>query len=332
MKKYSLLKSLIVSAVVFSLSACKTSPPVAPIDPVFNYGKIFVSSNVEGASIYIDDNNSGKVTPDTIQVIEGTRIIKLIKDGYIPSSTEVAVIKDSIYVLNLELTETTVNKGVLLEDFANVSCNPCVISNLITHSLAQQFGAKLHIVKFPTNFPKPNDPFYLFAKGDCDARMSFYNIITAPTVIIDGVTRPISSDSNDIRSAIEAALLEEPEFDLEVTNSVSGGNINITVKVTPLNTAGLNAGELRLYTAIVEKRIETAEPPGSNGETVFYDVLRKMLPAANGELISTANLNEISEYQRQVQIDASWNMNEITTIVYLQNNSTKKVIQAASAD
>ncbi len=296
------------------------------------YGKVFVTSNITGAEIHIDDQNSGKVTPDTIQAATGSRNIKLVKEGYLNSALQVNVIEDSTISVNIELQEETVNKVVLLEDFANVSCIPCVTSNKITHSLSESYAGRLHIIKFPTNFPKPTDPFYLAAKPDCDARMAYYSIITAPTIIIDGVTRPVSSDSNSIKNAIDAALTEEPAFDISVTDSVNNGNIYVDISVAPVNTAGLDFNDYVIQTAIVEKRIDTGTPPGSNGESVFYDVLRKMLPSSSGLELLESNLTSTVGYTNQVQISSSWNLNEIVTIVYIQNKNTKKVLQAASAE
>jgi hypothetical protein len=319
-------------AVISIISGCKTNPPIAPQEPVYSYGKVFVNSNISGAQIFVDNQNSGKVTPDTIETIIGSRQINLVKEGYTGSSLQVDVLKDSTISINIELEEVTVNKIVLLEDFANVSCVPCVTSNKITHSLSQSYAGKLLIVKFPTNFPKPTDPFYLAAKPDCDARMAYYSIITAPTIIIDGTTRPVSSDSNSIKAAIDNALLEEPAFDITVTDSVYNGTMFITASIAPLNITGIDFNDYVIHTAIVEKRIDTGTPPGSNGETVFYDVTRKMLPSSSGAPMTAANLTGIENYSGQVEISASWNMSEIITVVYIQNKNTRKVLQAASAE
>ncbi|MDP2363663.1 MAG: hypothetical protein Q8M94_07830, partial [Ignavibacteria bacterium] len=99
------------------------------------------------------------------------------------------------------------NRIVLLEDFANVSCTPCVTSNKIIQSLLSSYGSyKVVSVKFPTNFPSPVDPFYLAGKQFCDFRMSYYNILFAPTIILDGITRPTPTDSNAIKLAINNRL------------------------------------------------------------------------------------------------------------------------------
>lgn len=95
-------------------------------------------------------------------------------------------------------------RTVLLEDFANVSCNPCVTSNKIIQSLLHSYGSdKIVAVKFPTNFPSPVDPFYLAGKEFCDYRMSYYNILFAPTIILDGLVKPNAIDSNSIKDNLK---------------------------------------------------------------------------------------------------------------------------------
>ncbi len=102
-----------------------------------------------------------------------------------------------------------------------------------------------------------------------------------------------------------------PRFDVLVTASVSGGNYVVTVNVKLiekyfssnqtvnlkageskalnfnlyLDTTPINYSDLVLHAVVTETDIEFATPPGSNGETKFYDVTRKMLPSKEGTAI-----------------------------------------------
>ena len=112
-----------------------------------------------------------------------------------PVSPEgVSYIAGKIYVnysIEFDSQPQTTNKVVLLEDFANVSCVPCVQSDQIIERYAQDlYGpSKLSVVKFATNFPSPADPFYLANKPTCDTRMSLYNVLFAPTIVVDGTNQ-----------------------------------------------------------------------------------------------------------------------------------------------
>jgi hypothetical protein len=169
------------------IQSCKTHPPNAP--QVVEFARAYITSNVDSAQIYLDDVNTGKVTPDTITAILGTHIVKLEKLGYFTYSQEIEFKKDITVNVPFLLQEIVTSKIVLLEDFANVSCGPCVQSNLIIESLSRNTyePSKIVIIKYATFFPGANDPFYLASKNDCDARISYYNIMSAPTLYVDGI-------------------------------------------------------------------------------------------------------------------------------------------------
>jgi hypothetical protein len=234
--------------------------------------------------------------------------------------------------IKLDQNVASANKIVLLEDFANVSCVPCVQSNKIIETLTRTtYGpAKLVAVKFPTNFPSPSDPFYLARPDYCDQRMSYYNIFFAPTTIIDGTLRPISTDSIAIKNAIDQKLAEEARFEIVVTDSASTENYFVTVNLRFVNTTGLNLDETVMHTVITETDIEFEQPPGSNGETKFYDVMRDMLPTNSGKTLATIIAEGEVNYEFEEAIGSNWNINHLNTVVYIQNVNTKEVYQAGS--
>ena len=223
------------------------------------------------------------------------------------------------------------NKVILLESFTNVGCYPCPITNKIIRQLENEtYGSsKLVVVKFPVNFPSPNDLFYLAAKEICDFRMDYYNVFYAPTIIIDGMLRPVASDSVSIKAAIDSRLTVTPRFSVNVSSSLEGDySIDIAIKI--IDSSGLNMNDLIINTAITETDIEFQQPPGSNGETKFYDVIRLMLPSNDG--ISLRQLIDESElsFEFKDAILSDWNPEKLSTVVYIQNSTTKEVYQTGS--
>jgi len=238
-------------------------------------------------------------------------------------------------VLTLKVDNTTIvsaaSKVVIVEDFANVSCNPCVISNKILESLTEiTYGrSKLVAVKFPTNFPAPNDLFYLAAKEICDARISYYNVFFAPTTVIDGILKPISTDSNSVKTAVDSRLSITPRFNINIGDNLEGDySVNVDIKF--IDTSSISMNDLVIHTVLTETDIEFEQAPGSNGETKFYDVTRLMLPSKDGtpvrQLIDQGELI----FTFEDALLSSWNLEKLNFVVYIQNKTTKEIFQTGS--
>ena len=237
--------------------------------------------------------------------------------------------------LNLKVDNSsnisTASKVVLIEDFANVSCNPCVTSNIIIEKLTNEtYGrTKLVAVKFPTNFPAPNDLFYLAAKEICDSRISYYNVFFAPTTVIDGVLKPISTDSTSVKAAIDSRLAVTPRFDIKINATLEGDYV-INVDVNFMDTTGINMSDLVIHTVLTETDIEFEQAPGSNGETKFFDVTRLMLPSKEGgSLRQLIDQGELS-FQFEDALLSSWNLEKINTVVFIQDQTSKEIFQTGS--
>ena len=174
--------------------------------------------------------------------------------------TQPISLKDGEVKIDITVSEdNSINsdRTILLEDFANVSCVPCVTSNKIIQSVLHSYGSsKVVSIKFPTNFPSPVDPFYLAGKQFCDFRMTYYNILFAPTIILDGITRPTPTDSNSIKQALDNRLTVPSNFKITITKTVVNGGLLIDVDIRVKNQSSLNLDELFLRCAVVESDID----------------------------------------------------------------------------
>lgn len=324
-----MLKYLQIFLLSLTIFSCETNPPTNLIDDD-ELGKVFISSNII-AEILVDGISTGKMTPDTLELLVGQYEISLKKDGYFPTSEDIEVKKNSYQEITMTLTEQIVQKVVLIEDFSNVSCTPCVASNNTLRLLKASYTSeKLVIVKFPANFPSPQDPMYLASKEDADSRLNYYTIFSTPTIIVDGIYKTVATDSMSIKSKIDESLLKEPSFSIEVEESISSQTMYVSGKVKLLDNSGIDFNNLVLHTVIIESKIEFSSPPGSNGETEFDDVLRKMLPSNAGfSLSNIENVGEIN-FSFESVINSTWNKDRLEVIVYIQHINSKEVYQANS--
>ncbi len=227
-------------------------------------------------------------------------------------------------------TQVSYPRTVLVEDFANVSCVPCVTSNRILESLGKYSYSsnKIKIIKFATNFPSPADPFYLTAKPFCDYRMSYYNIIFAPTIIIDGLMRPTPSDSNQIKSGINQKLDTPSNFLIELNQQKINNGFFVKINISSNNIDTSYLKNYHLRTAIVEEEIEFSSPPGSSGEVKFFDVLRVLFPDNQGINLKDIIGNHTFSYKEV--IDSTWNIDKLKVISFIQVNSTREVLQTSN--
>jgi len=249
-----------------------------------------------------------------------------------PFTPEIRVSGKIFLKVNFDFTPQakSVEKIVLLEDFANVSCVPCVTSNRIIRTLTREtYGHnKLIAVKYPTNFPAPNDLFYNANKPVCDSKISFYNIFFAPTTVIDGLEKPASTDSNAVKQKIDERLSTAAPFEIIVTGSFISGSYYIDVQVNTLSS--IDFTELKLETVILEEKIEFDSAPGSNGETKFYDVMREVLPSTNGISLSEIQQSGSNLVEIESDLFQSWQLDELNAVVFIQDKSTKEVLQTGS--
>jgi hypothetical protein len=159
--------------------------------------------------------------------------------------------------------------------------------------------------------------------------MSYYNVFYAPTIIIDGMIKPVVSDSLSIKAAIDSRLSVTPKFTVNVITTLEGDySTDIAIKI--LDSSAINIDDVIINAAITEAEIEFQQPPGSNGETKFYNVIRLILPSING--ISLRQLIDQGEllFEFEDAILSDWNPEKLSTVVYIQNITTKEVYQAES--
>ena len=117
---------------------------------------------------------------------------------------------------------------------------------------------------------------------------------------------------------------------MSVTQSIAGNVLSIQVRVMELDTTGFEFRYLVLLTLLLEDEITYSTPPGANGETAFRDVMRAMLPSAEGEQIVSLTPGNPVFYQRQTLIARTWDVSSLRSVAFVQDKQTKIVYQAGS--
>ncbi len=296
-------------------------------------GSVFVTTNIPGAAIRLDDQLRSEVTPDTLTGIAvGSHAVAVEKEGYSadPVSQDIVVEADETATAAFTLTETGpgAQRIVLLEDFSNTGCIPCVVSDSIVTEILDAYGAgQLIAIQYHVYWPYPGDPFYLAARDDNNARTSYYSVESAgvPYIVVNGTDTPSPTDAGQIETDVESGLQERSSLELRVQNSVNG--TSGTAEAVVIAHTEPPSGNLSLHFALLEGNIDYQ---AQNGLTHFDNILRAFLPDASGETIHPSAGDTLT-FTRQYTVDSGWTAGNLSVVVFVQHEGTREILQAVSS-
>lgn len=227
----------------------------------------------------------------------------------------------------------------MLESFTSSTCGPCVAGNVNVASVLTGYtDDQYSLLKYQMSWPGSGDPYYTLEGGD---RRTYYNVNAVPDFILDGNDWQGNSSSL-VNSQIDAVIAEPAFTDISSYFTVTGQTVDITVSVNPI---GDFTNSLTLYTAIYE--IKTYNNVGSNGETEFGNVMKKMVPGSMGFALPTlqSGVPVVENFSHTFQgsytlppdanspIDHSTqhsieDFNNLGVVTWIQDDATKEVIQS----
>ncbi len=221
-------------------------------------------------------------------------------------------------------------RNILFEAYTNVSCGPCATNNPYLDSFIVAHFDTIVAIKYHTWWPSQNDPMYLHNTIENRNRVLYYPINNVPVLNVDGVYLNIYPYTNSffLSSPYRIRLSNGSPIGLNVVDTRIPGD-TIKADITLNIYSPLPNGNYRMRLNAIERYIHYANPPGGNAEKDFYDVFRKMYPDTNGIPIpiSPGSYSYSIKYKR----NTVWNDTMIYSVVYVQNDSTKEVINSAKA-
>jgi len=161
----------------------------------------------------------------------------------------------------------------LLEVFTSSTCSPCTPGNINFHSIVDSKPANEYVaIKYQQDFPGVGDPYR--TTESVNRRTTPYAINSIPRMEIDGFWDGNASSFTGI--LYDAARAIPAQYKMDGTFNVNNMTVSAKVKFSPLfNTTGA-----KLYVAILERK--TVQNVKTNGETEFFQVMKKMLPTETG--------------------------------------------------
>lgn len=220
--------------------------------------------------------------------------------------------------------QTLAKKYILIEHFTNSRCSICASRNPAFYNTINQYPNDIHHLSIHPPVPYVNCALYQHNKTDNEARANVYGIAGTPVLAINGVEQ---APGNPLISAttIQANLNKTSPLHLKVSQNIVGNTGTVTVEATSLGS--IPAGNYRLFAVVVEKKLDFASP---NGETVHHDVLRQILPTAQGAVFTPAAVGQKATGTYTFTMNAAWKPSEIYVLAFVQNMDTKEVLNSGT--
>ena len=216
------------------------------------------------------------------------------------------------------MTMQAQQRKVLFEQFTSSTCPPCYSMNLWLNPLLVNNADKVVVVKYQMNWPGSGDPYYTSEGGK---RKGYYNVESVPEPYVNGV---FAGSQSAIQNAINTGYAQPAQAVIDGYFCVSENMIYIKSSVTPL----ISGNSHTIHCIVNEKR--TTKNKRNNGETEFFHVMMKMFPGGSG---TTLNLTEGTVIPLNYSYDMSATnveeMDDLEVVVFVQNKSTKSVLNAA---
>lgn len=238
----------------------------------------------------------------------------------------------AVLVLTQVQAQTT-TRLPLVEGLTSNTCGPCASFNgtygpiIENNDPNEEYTAGIAVVKYQMDWPSPGtDPSF---NADGDVRRGFYGTTGIPDWYIDGAA------NNGGQTLINTRKATPADVYLSAAYTLTGNTIDVTVKIVPL--VALGNGN-RLYIALANNSYTYTF--GTNGETNFKHVVRKMLPNGAGTFLANTPANDtitITEsytytvsgsYPAQGSFDL-WNTN-IEVVAWVQKTTGAKEVRNAT--
>jgi hypothetical protein len=242
----------------------------------------------------------------------------------------------SSFILISGITASFGQRLVLLEHFTQASCGPCAVQNPALNALLDNNLTKVVAIKYQTSWPG-TDPMNAANPTEVASRVTYYNVTGVPNSVLDGnfyngspggVTQTKINSRNSVAPGVNTRV------SYFVKDNTAPLNDSMVVSATVKATTQVPAGYI-LQIAAIEREIEFATAPGTNGEKKFESVMKKMLPGASGTTLPAIAAGDSVTYTYKFSLvrsngtDVYYNLGQASAVAFVQNNTTKEVLGAA---
>lgn len=223
------------------------------------------------------------------------------------------------------------DRTVLLESFTNsggpnTPDEPNKAANTTINTFAEGLVGELVKVEYHLGLGGPDDdPLYFDNPVDANARAAFYGVTFTPYAFVDGRQGPglLQAYANQSLRPADATI------DTILTSGSPDGPLTIDVQFTA--NSDLPPGT-SVHIVVVEKVITAPQVAGSNGETTFKYVMKKMLPTARGTVFEAGIPNGDTRHVSVSWLPRAYDLANLAVVAFVQHEETGEVFQARLLD
>ncbi len=230
----------------------------------------------------------------------------------------------SLFFLTTSLLFAQVPQTVVVEHFTNTRCSICASRNPGFYANLANQENTIHIAFHPSS-PYPSCLLNEYNMSENDGRTNYYGLFgSTPDFVIQG--NIISPSSNFSSPALFTPFQNQTTpVSIQIRHIISGSSV--TLRATIITEAPNSLGNLRLFAGLKEDVLNYVAP---NGENVHYDVFRDSYFSVDGTQVSLAeSIGDSVVVTASLPLDASWDLNNISSLLILQQEDNKAVVQAA---
>jgi hypothetical protein len=236
----------------------------------------------------------------------------------------------------------------LYEEFTGETCPPCAATNPGLNALLAQPQNTANCVAIKWQVPIPSAPtntwsLYQTNKVEINWRYSTYGygINSAPSGRMDGQLPTVFGASSAHPATLNSGVIATAQsytsaFSITMTRAwdPTYSSINVSINITA-TAPFTSVGNLIFRLVMVEKYIQFATQPGTNGETIFEDVAIKSFPTIQSgtSMASTWTVGQTQTINLNCPVPSYCrDKGEIAFVGFIQDDGNKKVAQAVRAD
>lgn len=221
----------------------------------------------------------------------------------------------------------------LYEVFSGENCGPCASANPATHTLLTANPTSIIGLKYQVPIPSAG-PIHLQNPTDPNARRTYYGVNAAPNARHDGTTIGNGHSINLTQALITQRQAVTSPFTIQLEHDFNATWDSVFITMTITAAQALSSGTWFARIALIEKHMSYTTPPGSNGETDFYSVARKLLPTPAGTALpSTWTNGQVQTVTIAAPVPTFIrDLAEVAVVAFVQNDVTKEVAQAAKTE